>query len=122
MARLTEAEDLRVGEHAQRELGYGEPFGERNADEHERAAIRRDRDVLARRRRDVAIGEQLAESRGLRRRDDARVGATSRDLAEEGVEPAGVRGRAAPPEAYRIGRGTHAHAAALGSRAVESVA
>ena len=98
MARLAEAEDLGVGEDAQVELGDREAFGERDMEEHERARRGRLGDRLLRRAGDLALGEQLREPRGLRRRDDPRPGAGGGHLAQELVEPARIVRRARPAE------------------------
>src|SRR5205085_7249103 len=88
MAWLAEAEDLRVGEHAQAELGDREAFRERHVEEHERPGRRGIGDRLLWRDGDVALREQLGEPRGLRRGDDAGARAGGGDLAQELIEPA----------------------------------
>src|SRR4029079_11852568 len=50
MPRLAEAEDLRVGEHAQAELRHGEALSQPDAREHERSRIRRVGDLVMWRR------------------------------------------------------------------------
>ena len=69
MAGLPEPEDLGVGEYAKAELGYGEAFGEGYARDHERAGRGHVLDGLAGHGGDIAVGEELGEPRGLRRRD-----------------------------------------------------
>ena len=71
---------------------------------------------------DIAIGEQLREPGGLRRRDDAQIASCTCDLAQECVETARVRGDAAPAEPQGVGVGTDAHRAVLVGRRVETVA
>src|SRR5581483_5224749 len=111
----------------QTELGDAESLGERDAREHERAGRGRLGDPVVRGRRDLAVREELGETRGLRRRDDARVAAPfaptgRRDLAEEDVEAAGVGRDAAPAEPHRVTAGTDARAAAIRGGALELVA
>ena len=81
--------------------------------EDERALRRNFGHGVARRGGHVAIGEQLREPGGLRRRDDAQIASRPRDLAQERVETAGVRGDPAPAEPQRVGVGTDTHGTVL---------
>lgn len=102
MAGLAEAEDLGVGEEREAEVRRDEALSERDAEERERARGRLVGEVLTRRDRDVALAEEVGETVGLRRRDDAAPVGRMRDLAEEDVEPARVGGRAPPGDAERL--------------------
>ena len=111
VARLTEAEHLGVGEHAELELGDREPLGERDPRHHQRARRGTVRDSVAGDRGDVPLGEQLREPRRLRRRDKARVMARRRHVTEELVEPSRVARDARPAEPHRVRGRPHARAA-----------
>ena len=110
MTRLSEAEDLGVGEDPEAELGNIKAFGERHPSDDQGAASRDVSNRVASGGGDLTLGQQLGEASGLRSRDErGRLRRPRRgDVLDELGEPTGVARRAGPPQAQRVSGGPHA--------------